>query len=156
MYGQSNSGMYSRKNTYKSYEGFIEDDSFKFRRILKWGWNSFIPIVKGEVIQKKSGGSKIRIKIRFHKIVIIFLLIYLLFGASQFIINVNNSLAENHNLNQLLKEYNIEPIEVPSESKSYNWLNSLFVLTPYFFALIMFNYEATKVKTKLKAILKVE
>lgn len=49
-----------RRQSFRNYEDFIKDDSIQFRRILKNGANSFIPLFKGSIETK---GNKTSIKL---------------------------------------------------------------------------------------------
>ena len=68
---------FSKKST-KNYEGFINGNHFKFRRILKSGRNSFIPIVDG-VIENNVNGCILHITIKFHRLLYILLSAFLVF-----------------------------------------------------------------------------
>jgi hypothetical protein len=57
-------GLAFHKDSWKQYEGFTDQNRFKFRRILKTGMNSFIPIVQGDV-RPIDDGSLINIKSGF-------------------------------------------------------------------------------------------
>lgn len=74
-------GMATHRNSLKKYEGFVDNGKFKFRRILKTGINSFIPIVEGEVDETEDG-TIITLKIRLHYFVYILLAIITLFSIS--------------------------------------------------------------------------
>ena len=64
-------GLTFTKNSLLDYEGFVENSNFKLRRILKSGINSFIPIASG-IITEKVNGSKVELKLRLQKVLIIF------------------------------------------------------------------------------------
>ena len=71
------------KKSWKKYEGFVDNSGFKFRRILKYGANSFILIVQGGVKQT-TYECIIRVKLRLHNIVYILLGIITLISLSIF------------------------------------------------------------------------
>jgi hypothetical protein len=60
------------KNSFREYEGYTENNTFKLRRILKSGINTFIPIVTGTVLDFDNDSSRIVLKLRLHKGVMIF------------------------------------------------------------------------------------
>jgi len=74
------------KDSLKKYEGFVTSNEFKFRRILKSGMNSFIPIIHGK-IETESTKSSIFIKIRLHPFVYIMTTFLTLFGLFVFFLN---------------------------------------------------------------------
>ena len=142
------------KNTYKEYEGYMENNTFKIRRILKWGTNSFIPIVSGTILDENLKISRIQLSIRLNKFVLIFFGILTLFSFFLIITDLVNLSSDESNVNKLLEQYDLEPIENFRGSNSFNWGNILFLIAPYLMIIIGFNYEAKKVKDKLKMILK--
>ena len=157
-------GIIFRKNSLKDYEGFVEKGAFKIRRILKSGTNSFIPIVSGSIYQTSSG-SQIELRLRLHKIVLIFTIIFTLFSGSllitPFYSGSSEQLTEQIN-NGLLKESlsqkqyeELKEITKPKE-KEMDWSELLFFFAPYLMFTIFFNYEARIVKNELKSLLKTE
>lgn len=119
-------GMLFTTNSFRDYEGFVEGNTFKIRRTLKSGFNSFIPIVSGVVLEE-SNGSKIELKLRLHRLVTIFSIVFTIFLGSFLIYS-----------------------EAFNEFQFSTWF--LFV-APYFMSVIFFNYEAKIVKEKLKLML---
>ena len=115
-------GLSFSKNSMKDYEGFVDDNKFKFRRILKSGMNSFIPIISG-VIEQKENGSQIELKLRLHKIIIIFAVIMTLFSGSLLIIPLFNKQPENVHVTELLNN------QLLKETISQNQYNDLSKLT---------------------------
>jgi len=144
------------KNTYKEYEGYMEGNTFKIRRILKWGRNSFIPITTGVVSNNKSGNTTIKLKIRLHYLVTIFLLIFTLFAFILFLTEAFRQPYENQTLIQLVEQYNLDSIDISNEPKVFNWTSVFFMFIPYLISTIAFNYESKKVKDELKMLLKVK
>lgn len=57
-----------RHQSFRDYEGHINNDKVLFRRILKSGMNSFIPQISG-VISESDSGTKIQLNARLHKVV---------------------------------------------------------------------------------------
>ena len=88
----STSSMNLRKNqdSYKDYEGTVDKDGFKFKRIVKTGYNAFVPMVYGTV-EEKGDGSRITFKVTFSKYVNIFGIAFLLFNISLFVLDQNLS-----------------------------------------------------------------
>jgi hypothetical protein len=71
--------------TFSDFEGFSKNSFFRIRRIIKFGSNSFIPIVNGNIIQSEKG-SIIDINISLQKKVRILssiFYIFLIFGVFQ-------------------------------------------------------------------------
>lgn len=73
---------FSFNGKYKSYEGVINEDSFKISRVIIDSQNSFAPQIKGKIEEvNNSQNSKktlIHIKMRLHIFIIIFMFILLL------------------------------------------------------------------------------
>tara|TARA_B100000809_G_C14747534_1_gene390872 strand:- start:54 stop:500 length:447 start_codon:yes stop_codon:yes gene_type:complete len=84
-------GFAFHKGSWKKYEGFIENDNFKFRRILKSGSNSFIPIVQGQIVNTEKG-SLIKLKIRLHKFVYALLIIMSIISLTSFTFSLSGIL----------------------------------------------------------------
>ena len=79
---------FSNPDRAKKYTGKIENRAFKIHKIVK-GRNSFIPIIKGEIIDISST-RKIELTMRLHFIVILFL--FWISGLVIYsLINLNNS-----------------------------------------------------------------
>ena len=72
-------GIASSKNTSREYEGYIQQHSFKLRRVLKSGQNSFIPIVSGDITEHNDG-SQIELKFRLHPYVYLIVVAMTLFS----------------------------------------------------------------------------
>lgn len=66
-------GMFNRSST-KSYEGQIKGQRFNIKRIIKYR-NSFLPRING-VIERDFDGLTIKVKMRLHIFVIVFLCIW--------------------------------------------------------------------------------
>lgn len=81
-------GMSFQKGSFKDYDGYVNENEFKFRRILKSGRNSFIPTVYGK-IENNSGYSIILMQIRFHPIVYILLIFLTVFCGSFLFVNLS-------------------------------------------------------------------
>lgn len=159
-------GITFTKNSLKDYEGFVENRTFKIRRILKFGVNSFIPIVSGNISQT-SNGSIIELKLRLHKIVMVFTIIFTLFSGSLLITPFSSEPSEQ--LTELLnddllketlsqKQYEeLKNIANPKEiEKEIDWNGIFLFIAPYLMCTIFFNYEARIVKNELKSILKIK
>jgi len=69
--------------SWRDYEGYVDNNQFKFRRILKSGRNSFIPIAKGEVV-KTADGCLVKVTIKLHLVVYILLTLITLFAITTF------------------------------------------------------------------------
>jgi len=157
-------GLTFTKNTIMEYEGFVDTENFKIRRILKSGRNSFIPTVTGK-ISKKSGGTKIELKLRLHKVVMIFAVLMTLFSGSLVLIQLLNTPVKNNQLKELLNDdlmketlsqEHYKELENMGKPSQTNWLTLLFFIAPYLMCTIFYNYEASIVKLKLKTILKIK
>ncbi|MFT6502226.1 MAG: hypothetical protein ACJASQ_002352 [Crocinitomicaceae bacterium] len=66
-------GLFGSVN-HNPYEGSIHGNSFKINRIIGYR-NSFLPQITG-VIEKDYSGTKIKVKMRLHTFVIVFLIIW--------------------------------------------------------------------------------
>ena len=80
---------FSFNGKYKSYEGVINEDSFKISRVIIDYQNSFVPQIKGKIEEvNDSHNSKktlIHIKMRLYPFVIVFLSLFMALGSPIFI-----------------------------------------------------------------------
>ena len=158
-------GMTFTKNPIREYEGFIDNGTFKLRRIFKKGMNSFVPIVTGTISDSENCVSRIGLKLRLHKFVSIFYIVVTIFLGSILLSPVSSSPISSESQKEFVIEYAINEdhadkivgdIEKSSEQKNTNWTSLfMFFIAPYLIVTIIFNYEANIVKNKLKSILKV-
>jgi hypothetical protein len=157
-------GMSFTKNSLREYEGFVENGTFKIRRILKSGRNSFIPIVTGTISGSGNNGSRIRLKLRLHKVVMILAIVMTLFSGIMIITSLLNSPVTNksqkeylieHSIDEELAEEIVNNMEKSTKSKNMDWTSLLLFVAPYLMCTMFFNYEANIVKDKLNSILKV-
>ena len=155
-------GLTFSKNSIKEYEGFVDNNKFKFRRILKSGINSFIPIVSGK-IEQKDNGCQVELKLRLHKVIMIFAIVMTIFSGSLLIIPLFNKPLENVHITELLndkllnetlnkEQYN--DLSNITTQKETDWSGLLLLFSPYLMCTIFFNYEAKITKEKLKIIFK--
>jgi len=146
------------RNSSKDYEGFLTDKEFRIRRIMKIGYNSFIPIVIGK-FQKQE--NEILITIRPHKFVLIFMGFIVLFGLSMFILTSNFTKNDN--------DYPQEIVDIMGEDQfkellgdqylkhqeiNINWNDLLIPLIGYLILIVFYNTERLIVKDELIFILK--
>ena len=134
------------------------------KRILRFGYNAFIPIISGEVYGKENT-SIIKLKLRFHKLVTILLIIITLFLGSLIITPLFESDSTKAKLNKLdeITQESIEKDFISEEkyqSLSFkeekgNWNNYILLITPYILCLIIFNYESRIAKDKFKRMLRI-
>lgn len=157
-------GLTFTKNSLLDYEGHVENRTFKMRRILKSGINSFIPIVTG-IIHEKDKGSEIELKLRLHKVVLIFAIILTLFSGSSIISGLSSNsykkeefkeLMNNEDLKESLSQKQYEDLEKITKPKKIDWINLTLFISPYLMCTFFFNYEAKIIKEKLKLILETE
>jgi hypothetical protein len=157
-------GMTFTKNSIREYEGFIDNGTFKIRRILKSGMNSFIPIVTGTISDSGNSGSRIGLKLRLHKVVMTLAIVMTIFSGMMLITSILSSPISNESQNEFLMEHSIDEklaeeivsnMENPTEPKGTNWISLFLFIAPYLMCTIFFNYEANIVKDKLNSILKV-
>jgi hypothetical protein len=57
-----------RHNSFRNYEGYINKDEIKFRRILKSGANSFIPQISGRITDMDNK-TYLQLNARLHKVI---------------------------------------------------------------------------------------
>ena len=57
-----------RRNSFRNYEGNINRNEIKFRRILKSGANSFIPQINAQILELDNK-TCIRLNARLHKVI---------------------------------------------------------------------------------------
>ena len=96
-------GITFTKDPMKDYEGFVDQDTFKIRRVLKSGMNSFIPKASG-TITKQTSSSKVELKIRLHKMVVIFMVFAMLFSATIGLLSISSEPETSESINQLLED----------------------------------------------------
>jgi len=154
-------GMAFHKKSFRKYEGWIKNGEFKFRRILKSGRNSFIPIVTGKICEE-SEKVKINARIEFHKFVSIFLICFIFFALIMFALDISSrqsndtiieTISEIENVKELLGEEKYNEIFTKKEQSNDIGFSLLFVIVPYFISVIFFNIEARIVKNDLREIL---
>lgn len=154
--------VFFQKNTDKKYEGYVDKESFKLRRILKGGRNSFIPIVSGK-IKKRHGKTTMEMKIRLHRFVYIFLSCFIAFALVLIGIQLfhDNSFNPNYfsgqevdldELKSVFGEEKYEKIFLQKRELFNPWFLSIFIIWPYLFSTIAFNIESRKVKKFLRKI----
>lgn len=157
-------GVTFTKNPMYDYEGFVENRAFKIRRILKSGTNSFIPIVTGTISDNENSGSKIELKLRLHRFVVVFAVVMTIFSGMTLIIPLFSGVSSKesqkeilikHSLDEHLAEEIVNNVEEPTKTKTIDWMPFVLLVAPYLMCTIFFNYEATIVKDKLYSILKV-
>lgn len=157
-------GISFTKNSMRDYEGFVENGTFKVRRILKSGSNSFIPIVTGTISDNGNSGSRIGLKLRLHKVIIIFAVTVTMFSGMMLITSLFSSPISNESQKDFLIEHSIDDelaeeiasnLDEPTKSKNMDWIPLFLFVAPYLMCTIFFNYEANIVKDKLNSILKI-
>lgn len=152
------------KYSSKEYEGYVNEDTFSLRRVLKHGRNSFIPIATGTISKNTDGSSRIELKTRLHKFVSRFLIGVTLFSLLLFLAPMLGSSSTKESQKEHLMEFSTidealaEKIVNNSDGKPkpvpLNWNFLYFLTIPYFLSTLLFNNEAIKVKRKLNSILK--
>ena len=155
-------GMAFHKKSFKKYEGWIINNEFKFRRILKSGNNSFIPIVSGKIIQENQS-SKIEVDIRFHKFAYILLVCFIVFSVLLIGLDLfpsqNNDILINsdiqiENIRKILNEDKYSEYFSKEEASRNIGSGLFFIILPYIVSLIFFNIESKLVKDDLRELLK--
>ena len=150
-----------KKSSFKSYEGYITEQGFQFRRILKKGINSFIPVVIGSFDNQRN--NAIRVKIRLNKFVLIFLSIFILFDIGLFFASSNFKEIKNkypqeleeifadNELKEILDEIDFQKRmkDLYHQKVNINY-NALFIsLVAYLMTIIIYNLELISVKQDL-------
>jgi len=157
-------GLTFTKNSHLDYEGYVENKTFKMRRILKSGINSFIPIATG-IIHEKNNGSEIELKLRLHKVVKAFVIIFTLFFGGLLVSEYVSSsykneefieLINNEHLTESVSQKQYKDLEKLTKPKKMDWTGLLFFIAPYIMSTFFFNYEAKIIKEELKLILNTE
>ncbi|WP_298507098.1 hypothetical protein [uncultured Maribacter sp.] len=157
-------GLTFNKNSIKEYEGFTENSSFKIRRILKGGRNSFIPIASG-LVSETQNGSKIKLSLSLHKTVLTLAIILTVFSGALVISPFFQSskyekemeeLLNNELVKDSLSKADYENFEKISTKEKVNWTAILLFIAPYIMCILFYNFEADIVKEKLNSILQVE
>ncbi len=153
-------GLTFTKGSPFEYEGHINNDTFKVRRILKSGINSFIPIASATIMENENG-SKIAIKLSLHKTVIILGIVITLISALTLFASpppIQNKLDEafliEQALNGTLDEAMYKINQQSPPQKNINWIALFCIIMPYLVSTLYFNYEAHIIKSKLNALLR--
>jgi hypothetical protein len=156
--------MLFEKDSHQKYEGFVENDTFVIRRILKNGFNSFIPTAYGTISEGSNGGTKISINIRLHKLVMIFVLATTLFTALILITMLLSTPDKNEveledsylelGLNEEIAKELASSMTTTKEQSRINWNSLLILVAPYFITLVFYNIESALVKDKIQYIFK--
>ncbi|CAM4322414.1 hypothetical protein [Gillisia hiemivivida] len=157
-------GISTSRDSILDFEGYVKDYKFKLKRILRFGYNAFIPIISGEVYGKKNN-SIIKLKLKFHKLVSLFLIIITLFIGLLILIPLFESSNTKIKLDKLdkitqesfekgfISKEKYESLTFKEEKE--NWNNYVFLITPYILCLIIFNYESRIAKDKFKTMLRI-
>lgn len=155
-------GITSSTNSFRDYEGFVNKDMFKIRRILKYGRNSFIPIATGMISENRTGGSHIEIKVSLHKIVLVLAFLMTFFSGIMLFTSPSNNTKSNvkkelieHSIDEDLAEMILHDMDDTTEQKNSSWFSLFLFITPYLICTLYFNYESNLIKNKLNTILKV-
>ena len=98
---------FTKKSTL-DYEGYVENGTFINRRNLKSGRKSFIPIVTGTISDNGNSGSRIGLKLRLHKIIIIFAVIMTMFSGMMLITSLFSSPMSYESQYEFLIEHSID------------------------------------------------
>ncbi len=142
-----------KRNSLRNYEGYISDNGFKFRRILKSGINSFIPIVIGK-FENQEDYRTIRITIRPNLYVLVLFSFFILFGLGMFFMTSNFKEKYNHDLQDLEKVIDDEVLKnkldyLYHRPVKINWSALIFPLIAYLLATVFYNLELISVKQDL-------
>jgi hypothetical protein len=78
-----------RHKSFRDYEGYLDNDKIKFRRILKVGANSFIPQMCGLITETRNETS-IKLNARLHKVIEAFVIGFQSFLIFLFVIGLIN------------------------------------------------------------------
>lgn len=78
-----------RHKSFRDYEGYIDNDKIKFRRILKVGANSFIPQMCG-LISETENQTSIKLNARLHKVIEGFIIGFQSFLILLFVVGLIN------------------------------------------------------------------
>lgn len=72
----------------KPYEGWVSDEGrFSIRRVIAYK-NSFLPVIEGEIV-RESFGSRIKVKMRLHRFVLVFMIVWMtIVGIAAFAMTV--------------------------------------------------------------------
>lgn len=127
-------GIFGNKST-KPYEGKIDADEFNIKRIISYR-NSFLPRING-VIETHYDGTTIRVKMRVHTVVQVFL--YFCMG------NVGLGCIE------LITKFFSDPVFTPA-----SFIPSGMMLFVYVLAMGSFKYESNKSKKDLQSVFEAE
>ncbi len=72
---------FTKTESYKDFEGVLQNYGFNLRRNIKFGYSAFLPILSCE-FYKEGESTRIAVNIQFHKYLSIGIIIFLLFQIS--------------------------------------------------------------------------
>lgn len=133
-------GIDTSNDSVLDFEGYVRDYTFKLKRLLRFGYNAFIPIISGEVYGEKNN-SIIKLKLKFHKLVTLFLIIITLFigilivtplfenNDTKAMISKLDKLTQESFDKDLISKEEYENITI--KEKYGGWNNLIFLITPY-------------------------
>lgn len=127
-----NLGLYYHRESHKKYEGFVKGNSFRFRRIIKFGHNSFIPILSGNC-ETNDEETYIRFEIMYPKWINITLIVFLAFFLTTEINSFRSAKkTEERDVYEQIKEIigqeQFDVIYEPSDKTPGNNWTGIFVL----------------------------
>ncbi len=128
--------------TSKPYEGFLTENKFQLKKVLKIGYSSFLPVAYGNIKELREGkGSVVNIKIQFSNSVNIFLIAFLIFSTFWFMSNLDYGTDKD-----MIEIYDLlNNSDINYQTKNENLLSSFFYYFRFSFVLylimiVSFNY----------------
>jgi len=153
-----------KKESYREYEGFVNNDNFTMRRILKRGTNSFIPIAYCQ-ISSINNSTKLKLNLRLHRAIYLFLGVFLLFSLILISVELLSDNSGHQSAKELFeseefkdtKQYfsdeEWDKLTKTNETISFSWSSLFIFLAPYILSVVVFNYESKNIVLQLKQLL---
>lgn len=110
----------------RELEGSVKNGQFRLRRIPKFGYNAFLPIITGIIMEGGNGGSLIQIEIKPQNHIVIFGIGWMIFTVF---------------------------LTIQKHLSTFEITDILFVGAPYIVLTIVFNIELDETKVELDRIL---
>lgn len=153
-----------KKESYREYEGFVNNDNFTMRRILKTGVNSFIPTAYC-YISSFNNSAKLKLKIRLPKAIYLLLGVFLLFSLILISVELLSDNSGHQSAKELFeseefkdaKQYfsdeEWDKLTKTNNTISFSWGSLFIFLAPYVLSVVAFNYESKNLLLQIKHLI---
>lgn len=145
----------------KEYIGNKINNGFIIRRNITPSFISFIPVLIGNYEVTENKNYYLKIQICLPKLISIFLIIYIIFSSTFFILKINshkNSITyieKTIGINEyaeLIGEDNFNKYYLQNNNNNNILFQLFYVILPYIISIIIFNIEFKRLKNDFKSI----